>query len=426
MTILRNAALVSATGVTRGPLHIVGDRLAATTVGRAGEHEIDLPDHLVFPGLVNAHDHLQLNNIPPLSRGAPFPSSYAWARALQPHLATAAVAAARAVAVTSRYRQGGLKNLLSGATTVAHHDPWHAVLDEAAFPVNLLRSFGWCHSLGLAPAEGETTETQGWASALARRTERALRSLLPGAAPESRLGPYGPAAASSFAATPPDRPWIIHLAEGTDAVAGGELAELRRLGCLAPNTVLIHAVGLGGDDVAAVLARGASVVWCPASNLALLGATLDPRSLHEAGRLAIGTDSRLSGSRDLLDELRVAAAHSDLAPVDLLRLATTAASAVLRMPDVGGLAPGQRADLLIVRDTGADPYRALLELRRADIRAVVRNGAPAVADRDFAEWFEASGVAPAAVTLDGRPKLLDGALAGPEAIALEPGLELAA
>src|SRR3546814_8837874 len=114
----------------------------------------------------------------------------------------------------------------------------------------------------------------------------------------SDLPGYGPDVRRSFLRPPPDRPWIIHLAEGTDAVARAELVRLEAIGCLAPNSVLVHAVGLRKPDVERVIERNAAVVWCPASNHALLGRTIDPRRLLEAGRLALGTDSRLTGARD--------------------------------------------------------------------------------------------------------------------------------
>jgi cytosine/adenosine deaminase-related metal-dependent hydrolase len=189
--------------------------------------------------------------------------------------------------------------------------------------------------------------------------------------------------------------------------------------------VLVHGVGLTCVDIGRAIERQAAVVWCPSSNLAMFGQTLDPRRLVDAGRLALGSDSRLTGARDLLDELRVAAAHSDLAPRDLLRIATADASRILRLPDVGGLGAGQRGDLLIIRDTGGDPYQALAGIHRAEICAVVRGGVPVLADPEFAGWFTACGTETVSAQLDGRPKLMARDLALPDAIALEPGLELA-
>jgi len=384
------------------PEHITA-RLLLVAHGRVadaagpGAWSLDLRHHLIFPGLINAHDHLQLNNIRRLPEQAPFPNSYAWMAAFQPYFREPAVAAACAVPEAVRHWHGALKNLLCGATTVVHHDPWHPVLDSPTFPTRVLRRVGWSHSLGLG-----------------------MEHAVLGSAP---LAPYGPPVVESFRATPATQPWIIHLAEGTDAVAAAELAQLDALGCLAANTVLVHGVGLSAADMTRVLARGAAVIWCPASNITLLGRTLEPRCLFDSRRLALGSDSRLSGSRDLLEELRVAAVHSDLGPAELLRLVTTDASRVLAIPEVGGLDPGQYADLVIVRDSGSDPYQVLLDLHRADIRAVVCGGVPAIADPDFSDWFAACDVETVSVRLDGRPKLCARALAWCDAMALEPGLE---
>jgi cytosine/adenosine deaminase-related metal-dependent hydrolase len=383
---LCGAACVVPEGITRVPLRIRGSRIDASVPAWA--HRIDLRDHLIFPGLINSHEHLQVNAVPPLASTEVFPNSYAWIEAFQSHFGDAAVLAALRVPKALRLRHGALKNLLAGTTCVAQHDPWHEALDAADFPVALLRDYGWSYALG-------------WSS-------------------------YGPPVQQSFAQTPVDRPWMIHLAEGSDATAQGELAELDELGCLASHSVLVHGVGLREQDIDRVIERGAGVVWCPTSNQRLLGCTLDPRRLVEAGRLALGTDSRLSGSRDLLEELRAASTYGDLTAQQLLGLVSTDASRMLRLPWHGSLQAGAHADLLIVEDRGGDPQASLLGLERSDIRAVVRDGLPRIADADFADWFAVAGVETVSVLLDGRPKLLDKTLADPALLALEPGLELAA
>lgn len=380
---LCRAATVAPAGTSRAPLPIRAGCIGASLAARAWR--IDLRDHLIFPGLVNAHEHLHVNAVPPLRHGAPFPNSYAWIAAFQAHFAEPAVAAALRLPKALRLRHGALKNLLAGTTCVAHHDPWHAALDALDFPVALLRDYGWSY----AP---------GW----------------PG---------YGPPMQASFAATPADRPWLIHLAEGTDATAQAELDQLDALGCLASNSVLVHGVGLRERDIDRVIASGAAVVWCPTSNHALLGRSLDPRRLHAAGRLALGSDSRLSGARDLLEEMRGVVERGELGPLQLLELVTSAAARILRLPARGHLAPGARADLVIVEDRGGDPATSLTGIGRRDVRAVVRDGVPRVADPDFADWFAAAGVDAVPVTLDGKPKLLAAALAEPALLTLEPGLE---
>lgn len=380
---LCHAATVTPDGVARATLSISEGRIDSAIASSA--YHVDLRDHLIFPGLINAHDHLHVNAVPPLPAHAPFPNSYAWIAAFQAHFNTPEVVCALQIPKALRMRHGALKNLLAGTTCVAHHDPWHPVLDEDDFPVALLRRYGWSYALG-------------WPD-------------------------YGPPLQQSFAATPFDRPWLIHLAEGTDAVAQAELALLDQFGCLASNSVLIHGVGLREQDVERVIAHDAAVVWCPGSNLALLGRTLDPRRLCQAGRLALGSDSRVSGARDLLQELTGVIDGYGLSSAQLLQLVTTHAARILRMPSRGHLLPGAHADMVIVEDLGGDPIRSLAGIERSRIRAVLRDGVPRIADMDFAAWFDEAGVEAVPVMLDGRPKLLAKSLAEPALIALEPGLE---
>lgn len=379
------ARTIFADGESRAPLSIAGGRIRASSAGRA--YRIDLRDHVIVPGLINAHEHLHLNAIPPLPASAPFPNSYAWIAAFQSHFRDPVVVAALATPKTLRLGHGALKNLLAGATCVVHHDPWHPALNAADFPVALLRDYGWAYALN-------------WPA-------------------------YGPPVWRSFDATPSDRPWMIHLAEGTDAIAQAELAQLDSMDCLASNSVLVHGVGLRERDIERVIESGAAVVWCPTSNLNLLGRTLDPRRLQAAGRLTLGSDSRLTGARNLLDELSTVVDAHGFSPRDALALATTDAARILRLPQRGHLAAGAHADLLIVADRGGEAAQNAIGIGRSGIRAVVRDGVPRIADPDFSEWFEMLGVETITVTLDGRPKLLAKALADPALIELEPGLELA-
>jgi cytosine/adenosine deaminase-related metal-dependent hydrolase len=384
--VLQADGVWSAGTLAHAPLVLRDGKIAAQP--SPGDRRIDLRGQLIFPALINAHEHLHVNVVPPLRTDAPFANSYAWMDACQAHFRDPAVIAARALPKALRLRHGALKNLLAGTTGVVHHDPWHPELDEADFPVTLLRDFGWSYAL---------------------------------AGPD-----FGPPVVASFRATPPDRPWMIHLAEGTDAVAAGELAALDTLGCLAPNTVLVHGTGLREDDVTRTIDAGAAVVWCPGSNRRLLGRTLDPRRLAEAGRLMLGSDARVSGERDLLEALRGVLDRDGLDAQTLLDLVTHDAASLLRWPSRGQLTPGMQADLLIVADRGGEPARSLVGVSRAELRAVVRDGVPRIADPDFADWFAAAGIDVIAVTLDGRPKLLDRRLADPALFALEPGLDLAA
>lgn len=387
---VEDAAVVSPSGARRAPLRFARGRVVAASAPAGDDEEIvvSLAGHLVFPGLVNGHDHLGLNAFPAADVGGPRASAYEWIDALQPILASERYRAVKRVDGAVRARHGALKNLLSGVTTVAHHDPWLDAMGRDDFPIRVVRPYAWCHSLRFA-------------------------------------GRYGPTVEAALAAAPAGAPFFVHLAEGTDAEAAGELARLDRLGGLGPATLLVHGVGLGTADVERVLERGAGVAWCPASNLRVLGATLDPRPLLAAGRLALGTDSRLSGALDLLEELRVARKCASLDPPDLLRLVTTDAARLLGLADAGHLDEGARADFLVVREVDGDPRAALAGSTRAGLRAVVLDGVPRVADPDLLPWLEAAGVPARRILLDGVPKVADARLFTDEASALEPGLSVA-
>jgi cytosine/adenosine deaminase-related metal-dependent hydrolase len=371
-----------------GALGIDGGRLWTGSAG-AGGRAVSLAGHLILPGLVNAHDHLHLNVFPRTRFRRRYEHSADWVKDMAEAIERPELAALRAVPAESRAWHGALKNALAGATTVVHHDPWLEVFARPDFPVTVVPRLGWAHSLDLA-------------------------------------GSYGPAVAASFAATPAGRPWFIHLAEGTDVRAGAEVGRLQAIGCLAARTRLVHAVGLRAEDRERVREAGAALVWCPSSNGFLLGRPADPSWLTPAGRVALGTDARLTGERDLLDELRFAAATGLAAPAELLAMVTAGGAALCGAPPAGRLAEGAPADLVVLRDDGRPPAVQLLAARRADLRLVLVRGRPVIGDPDLAVIFDLCDLPAVWVRLDGRPKLLaEAALAGLVHSGLaEPGLEL--
>jgi cytosine/adenosine deaminase-related metal-dependent hydrolase len=177
---------------------------------------------------------------------------------------------------------------------------------------------------------------------------------------------------------------MIHLAEGTDAEAQNELERLVAADALHSNTILIHGVGLTPSQSAAAISRGAGLVWCPSSNFFLLNASASVGDFSNARALAVGSDSRLTGERDLLDELHFAKDSNQISSDALLRAVTSDAAAMLRLRDVGRLAPGKRADLLILPRRYRSAADALGTISRAELRAVIRDGTLRIADPDFA------------------------------------------
>ena len=244
---------------------------------------IDLTGLRVFPGLVNAHDHLEFALFPQLGNGS-YPNAAAWARDIH-HPDKPPVREHVQVPKHLRLLWGGLRNLAAGVTTVSHHNPYDPCFDEG-FPVRVVERYGWSHSFS-----------------------------------------FGGDVAACRAATPAGAPFLIHLGEGTDEDSAEEIFRLRDLGALDEYTVLIHAAGLTDEGWKLVRETGASVVWCPRSNYFTLGRTL-PLPLPEVP-LALGTDSPLTTEGDLLDEIRVARhlAHA----ADIRAMVTNDALRILRL-----------------------------------------------------------------------------------------------
>ena len=201
---------------------------------------------------------------------------------------------------------------------------------------------------------------------------------------------------------------MIHAAEGLDAAAQAELDTLDRLGCLAPNTVFIHGVAFCRAAADRVIAAGAGLVWCPSSNQFLFEPTADVRAFDDADRLALGSDSRLSGERDLLDELRVGACD---AAAERRRLGAhgrrrrRAAAPAWTM--AAASRPARRADLTVfaaARDLSVRHARRRLAQRRApdDDRAASRWWRT----RRWPRVFDATGVDSSPALLDGSPRLV--------------------
>ncbi|HEY2679206.1 MAG TPA: amidohydrolase family protein [Steroidobacteraceae bacterium] len=370
-------------GGGRASLRIAGSRIAALGSGAgAGDLVVDLRGDRLLPGLINAHDHLHLNTLPPLESTGHWRHAREWVAQVNLRRRTDPAFESRlAVALDDRLLIGGLKNLLSGVTTVAHHDPLYPFLVSEHFPTAVLTNYGWSHSLYI---DGE---------------ERVRNAYL---------------------RTPPDWPWIIHAAEGVDEEAAAEFERLDRLGCLGANTLIVHGIALERAQRRRLEEARSSLIWCPSSNFRLFGQTAQAGELVRRGRAALGTDSRFSGSRDLLCELNAARDIAALEPRTLESLVTRDAASLLRLADRGELKIGNRADLVVLPDA-----MALSGASRADIRLVVLAGRALYADADYARV-----VAPpthwAAVRVDGKPKMLERRLAAALAAATlsEPGLEI--
>lgn len=360
------------------PLH-VGVRVLYSPTRNA--RTIDLSGYVVYPGLVNAHDHLELNHYPRTRFRDVYDNAHEWGEDVNQRLNEMPFRELRAYPLRDRLFIGGLKNLLSGVTTVAHHNPLHRELRNTQFPVRVLQRYGWSHSLHF------DTEIQIY---------------------------------ESFQRCGAKTPWFIHIAEGTDSAAEGELTHLNALGCLHDNTVLIHGVGIQEEWF---LDHPSKLIWCPSTNLYLLGQTLTEDVLYSTKKIALGSDSRLTADGDLLDELCAASSIVNMTDERALRLVTSDAADVIGMDHVGHLRPGADGDW-IVTAAGTNGIGALRSAHRTDLLLVVHEGIPVIGQEDLMGHFP--HIPTVAAILDGIPRRINEGLARRivQSSLKEPGLEL--
>ena len=332
---------------------------------------VRLPSHVVLPGLVNAHTHLELSGL----RGAvPRADSMPdWARAVmagRTRLAASAAADAVAAAAAEMRRAG---TALVG--DVANTRATLGCLRDGPVAAVVFREV-----LGF---DVDGAEARSIAAALG-----AERAADPG--PHVRVAvaahaPYSvsPALFRELAAAAGGGPRSVHVAESAEELellragtgswravleergrwhprwtppGSGPVAYLDALGWVGPETLLVHGVHLAPAEIDRVAAAGATLVACPRSN-AWTGAGAPPlgRFYASGTRVAVGTDSLASApDLNLFAEL---AAMRRLAPAvpaaALIASATAVGAAALGAGDrFGAIAPAMPASLIAVELPG--------------------------------------------------------------------------
>lgn len=313
----RNATVV----VDGGHIESVGAAMPATD---APALTLRIPDGDVRAGFINAHDHLHRNHYGRLGH-PPYADAYQWGRDIHERDAEA-IACGRERSRVDALHVGAWKNLFSGVTTVVHHDAWEPAFDDG-FPLRVVR-VAHAHSLQF------------------ERNDNAWR---PGS--------------GAFA---------VHLAEGVNRLAADEVRELDARGLVNAALLAVHAVGVDDDGVKRLRNAGAAIVWCPESNLFLFGRTAPATLLADGIDVLLGTDSRLTGSASLLDELRVAGNTGRISDARLLDGVGAVAARRLGLP-MPKVETGARADLVVLR-------RSVFDATLDDVALVVANGELRVAD----------------------------------------------
>jgi 5-methylthioadenosine/S-adenosylhomocysteine deaminase len=331
-----------------------------------GYERVDLPDHVLIPGLVNAHTHAAMALMRGLSDDLPL------MRWLQEHIWRAETRH-----VSPRFVRDGTAlacaEMLRGGIT-CFNDMYF--FPEAALEAAL--EAGMRVALGLIVVDFPTAYASDPDDYLRkglalrdRSREQPLASFC--------FAPHAPYTVSDPAfrqvatlAAELDLPVHLHLHE-TESEIERSIAEhgmrpmerMRRLGLLGPGLIAVHAVHLQPEEIQLLAHHGCSVAHCPSSNLKLASGFAPVEALRKAGvNLCLGTDGAASNNRlDLLTEMRTAALLAKAVARDAaalpehaaLRAATLGGARALGLSArIGSIEPGKRADLVAVALRGPE------------------------------------------------------------------------
>ena len=346
--------------VDGGRIAAVVPRADAERGFRARQH-VDLGEHALIPGLVNAHTHAAMTLLRGIADDVPLK---AW---LAEHIWPREGQFMSAEFVHDGALLGAAEMLQSGITC-CNDMYFHPEATARAFEQAGMRAM-----LGIPILDFPTpyaADADGYlARGLAARdafkaSPRLSFSLAPHA-------PYtvGDATWQAVVVYARQLDLIIqtHVAETAHEVDESRatfhetpLVRLDRLGATGPGFVAIHAVHLDLHDIDLLAGQGCHVVHCAGSNMKLASGVAPVAKLLERGvNVALGTDGAASNNRlDMLDEMRLAGLLAKVTTGDaavlpaatLLRMATLNGAAALGLDErIGSLTPGKDADLAAVR-----------------------------------------------------------------------------
>jgi cytosine/adenosine deaminase-related metal-dependent hydrolase len=374
---------------------IEGDRIAAmgpALTAPAGARVIDASAHIVLPGMGNAHTHAHGSlarsrvgswTLEDLLIHAPANSGFRSAEdeylsaaigaiemlktgctsAYDLYIAVPAITDETFEAVVRAYTDVGVRVVLAPAVAdVVFYQTVPGLMD--LLPADLRRTV---QDIQPSPTKGllELTERaiRRWHGSAEGRVRVAVAPTIPNQATDELLD-GGASLCREYGVG-----FHTHLAESKVQVIESRrrwgksiVARLRDHRVLGPGFVGAHSVWLDDDDVRMLADAGAAVAHNPGSNLRLGVGIAPVREMLDRGvAVGLGTDgSTCSDNQNLFEALRFAASLSTLRfPHETARwldadtvwgLATRGSARVVgQAADLGVLAPGRKADLVMLR-----------------------------------------------------------------------------
>lgn len=322
--------------------------------------QIRLDDHLLMPGLINAHTHAAMTLLRGIADDIPLTP---W---LEEHIWPLESRFVDAEFVRTGTQLAIVEMLQSGTTCFNDMYFFPDVVAQAA------EAAGMRACVGLIMLDFPTA----WASGPDEYMSKGLRladELKHSSLVTAAFAPHAPYTVSDeplqnirVIADELDIPVHMHIHEtrheteqSIDQYGMRPLERLSRLGLLSPRMLAVHMTDLLTEEIQSLAEAGVNIVHCPEANLKLASGIPPVKECLAAGiNMAVGTDGCASNNDlNMLGELRCAAllakGHSlDARTLDAwtaLEMATINAARALNIDDVcGSLEKGKSADMIAI------------------------------------------------------------------------------
>ncbi len=383
---ISNGCLVTPDKVIKQASLIIKDnritKISSKKNANTGHIDVDLDGLLVFPGLINCHDHLLGTYFPRVGDRKPYLNWLMWDNDLK---ASPCYAERQQVESSNLYTLGGYRHLISGVTSVQDHIP-HFVQNmfKKEMPIRVIDKFTLAHSVG--------SFALPWGEGIEVEHKRAKENNIP---------------------------FIVHCSEGFDEETLQSVAILESKGALSEHTTLIHGIAFSDSDIQLLAKHKVNVVWCPVSNLYMFDVTAPIKKLIDAKiNVVLGTDSPMSGSINIFEELYIAKNYyketysEELSSKLIVDMITTRAAKAMYLPQLGLIKEDNLADLLVIDGRSNDPYECLTGMGFANIMLVVIGGRPKYADESFIKLFEMLEIPYQKIKVASSRKIIEGDLLG--------------
>ena len=338
--VLRNVNIIGQAGLSH--IHTRAEKIVSVFPEEnkipVNEEIIDCGGAIVFPGLINSHDHLEFNLFSQLGNRI-YKNYTEWGDDIHKNNKEE-ISKVLEIPLSLRIQWGLYKNLLNGVTTVVNHG------EKLKIENDLITVFQNCYSLH-SPAFEKNWK---WKLNLAVRKKI---------------------------------PFVMHLGEGTDEHASKEIDTVIRWNYFKRNIIAVHGVTMNINQARHFKA----LVWCPASNIYLLGQTARVEKLGSATQILFGTDSTLTATWNAWEQIRLAKKQNKLSDEELF-LALTAKAAAIWGLNTGELAGGKYADIVVAKRKEGQGWNNFFSNDPEDILLVFHKGVPKLVDERFYHQFK--------------------------------------